>query len=178
VRARLMNWNDLDSRQVVVILGIAGSVLTGLVVTITKAKTLLGYYKEFDTMRRKRFALRQQPHCQVVCPAPLAMVEVSEKLEKISNQLLHNTKMTLDISSDRLIQKATHFISTGYMPEFEKTIMLKMFINYYFAGGNGHAMYMVDKAIKLPDRQGGANCDVDLSYILETESNKWNKKEE
>ena len=166
-----------ENTSLIIIISTVGALLAGLVLFLARIEKLWEYYKRYDIMKRKRFAEKQQPHCQVVCPAPTAMVEVAEKLENISNQLADNTKMTLDISSDRLIQKSEHFIGLGYMPEFEKAIILKMFINYYLAGGNGHAMYMIDKALKLPDTKNGTACDVDLSYILETEIRKREEKE-
>ena len=168
-----------ENTTLVIAISTVGALITGLVLFLTKMEKLWEYCKRYDAMKRKRFALRQQPHCQIVCPAPLAMVEVSEKLEKISTQLAHNTQMTVDLSSDRLIQKAEYFLKLGYMPQIEKTVMFKMFLNYHFAGGNGPAMYIIDKTLKLPDIEGGAACDVDLSGIIETERNKrLNKKEE
>jgi hypothetical protein len=175
VRARLME--NLSWGQVAIVISAIAGFLTTVVIIIVKLETLMGYYKRYDNMKRKRFAEKQQPHCQAVCPAPQAMVDVSSALDKIQTYIAHNNKMTLDLSSDRLMQKSNYFISQEFIPEVDHYTLLKMFLNYHFANGNGPAMSIVDRALKLPSVLGGEPRDIDLSRIIEIETNRRNREE-
>lgn len=155
--------------------GLAGALVT-IITLIFKFDDLKARFKTKSDKRRAKFAMKQQPFCQSVCPAPKYMQEIAQILKDMKKDNLITREISLETLGTSLIKNADECCKRGWCSQEEKDNLIHAYIPYEIGGGNGRVLYHVGLAMNLPTSKGGTPCDVDMSLIIEREHERYRVK--
>ena len=146
--------------------------LTGIIVNADKIKK---YLCKTSKNLRKREVERMLPIHQDLCPVYRDYPEISNVLKELSMEVKVLQGTTTSLLGDRLLQKSTHHLNQGYMPDYVHEKMIEEYIRYHFTGGNGPVFAKVSAAVMLPPEDGAEQRNTDLEKIIRMEVERRNK---
>ena len=150
----------------------SATLLATLVGVISNSMKLKVYFKEFSASRRKEFARKQQPYCEVISSTPKYLSEIADTLKVLKEEISITRKISLKTLGDRIKQKSEHYQAKGFMPQTDKDEIIADFLTYDLGGGNGTVEYKVGICVNLPIFENGKPCELDLEAIKMREREK------